>query len=195
MEKRAGVEVGRKIRREEADSDHGHRQAERIIAEMRSALDMSEQEILAARKGDWRKRVIAAAGAPGDERELMLAGGAIGNGERRPRQPSQPQPGRFGGACGPAELSRSTSKSKKKGLTRLTDSIPSSHTPLPRLARTAPILLVSKNRLPTIAPRHDVVNRSGKFDPNTPRHPQSVKFCAICQDLHTDPIPSPSNRP
>lgn len=59
MEKRAGVEVGRKIRREEADSDHGHRQAERIIAEMRSAFDMSEQEILAARKGDWRKRVIA----------------------------------------------------------------------------------------------------------------------------------------
>jgi REP element-mobilizing transposase RayT len=56
MEKRAGV---RKVRREEADSDHGHRQAERIIAEMRSALDMSEQDILAARKGDWRKRVIA----------------------------------------------------------------------------------------------------------------------------------------
>jgi hypothetical protein len=56
---------------------------------------MSEPETLAARKGDWRKRVIA---------------------QRRPRQPSQPPPGRFGGAFGLAELSRSTSKSNKKGL-------------------------------------------------------------------------------
>lgn len=111
MEKRAGVEVGRTIRRAEADSDHGHRQAERIIGEMRSALEMSEPEILAARKGDWRKRVIAQRVRQETcVSELTLAGGAIGNGERRPRQPSQPQFRRFGGACGLAELSRSTSK-------------------------------------------------------------------------------------
>jgi len=48
-----------KLRREQADTDHGQRHAERIIKEMLGALRMAEEEVLSARKGDWRKRVIA----------------------------------------------------------------------------------------------------------------------------------------
>lgn len=48
----------RKVRREESDQDHGQRQAERIIQEMLAALRIDEAELLAARKGDWRKRLI-----------------------------------------------------------------------------------------------------------------------------------------
>ncbi len=56
MESKPG---GRKLRREEADAEHGQRQAERIIGRMLEGLKMSEREVMAARKGDWRKRVIA----------------------------------------------------------------------------------------------------------------------------------------
>jgi putative transposase len=49
----------RKLRREESDRDHGQRHAERIIKEMLGALGISERQLLAARKGDWGKRVIA----------------------------------------------------------------------------------------------------------------------------------------
>ena len=49
----------RKLRREQSDTDHGQRQAERLIQEMLGALGMAEEEVLCARKGDWRKRVIA----------------------------------------------------------------------------------------------------------------------------------------
>jgi REP element-mobilizing transposase RayT len=57
MEKnRAGQ--GRKVRREETDDNHGERQAERIIREMLEAFGLEEAQLLGARKGDWRKRVI-----------------------------------------------------------------------------------------------------------------------------------------
>lgn len=59
MEKNAGGAGMRKLRREETDADHGQRHAERIIARMREALNLSEREMAAARKGDWRKRLIA----------------------------------------------------------------------------------------------------------------------------------------
>ena len=59
MEKNAGGRAVRKVRREEADADHGQGQAERIIKEMLKGLNMSEREVVSARKGDWRKRVIA----------------------------------------------------------------------------------------------------------------------------------------
>ena len=49
---------GRKVRREETDDDHGERHAERIIGEMLKALGLEEAELLRARKGDWRKRLI-----------------------------------------------------------------------------------------------------------------------------------------
>ncbi|HKP03940.1 MAG TPA: hypothetical protein VJU77_11355, partial [Chthoniobacterales bacterium] len=51
--------MARKLRREEADPDHGQRHAERIIMEMLEGLGMSEREVVSARKGDWRKRIIA----------------------------------------------------------------------------------------------------------------------------------------
>ena len=51
--------TARKVRREEADADHGQRQAERIIRQMLEMLNVAAAEIVAARKGDWRKRVIA----------------------------------------------------------------------------------------------------------------------------------------
>jgi hypothetical protein len=50
---------GRKVRREQSDHDHGRRQAERIIQEMLELLEVSEEDLLAGRKGDWRKRLIA----------------------------------------------------------------------------------------------------------------------------------------
>ena len=53
-----GAKRGRKVRREEVDRDHGERQAERIIKEMREALGLDELELLAKRKSDWRKRLI-----------------------------------------------------------------------------------------------------------------------------------------
>ncbi len=60
MEKKAaGAGSARKVRREEADADHGERQAERIIREMLEVLKVPEGEVVAGRKGDWRKRVIA----------------------------------------------------------------------------------------------------------------------------------------
>ena len=46
------------MRREETDDDHGERHAERIIGEMLKALGLEEAELLSARKGDWRKRLI-----------------------------------------------------------------------------------------------------------------------------------------
>jgi putative transposase len=58
MEKKRPVR-GRKIRREESDHDHGQRQAERIIQAMLEVLEVSEEDLLAGRKGDWRKRLIA----------------------------------------------------------------------------------------------------------------------------------------
>jgi hypothetical protein len=57
MEKNVARKRG-KVRREESDQDHGQRQAERIIQEMLAALMVDEVELLAARKGDWRKRLI-----------------------------------------------------------------------------------------------------------------------------------------
>jgi len=56
-ERRAGRE--RKVRPEETDGDHGQRHAERIIKEMLKRLAVAEEDILAGRKGDWRKRLIA----------------------------------------------------------------------------------------------------------------------------------------
>jgi hypothetical protein len=50
---------GRKVRPEQSDHDHGRRQAERIIQEMLELLEVSEGDLLAGRKGDWRKRLIA----------------------------------------------------------------------------------------------------------------------------------------
>jgi REP element-mobilizing transposase RayT len=50
---------GRKVRREQSDQDHGRRQAERIIKEVMEALGVSEEDLLAGRKSDWRKRLIA----------------------------------------------------------------------------------------------------------------------------------------
>ena len=50
---------GRKVRREQSDHDHGRRQAERIIQEMLELSEVSEEDLLAGRKGDWRKRLIA----------------------------------------------------------------------------------------------------------------------------------------
>jgi len=50
---------GRKVRPEQSDHDHGRRQAERIIQEMLELLEVSEEDLLAGRKGDWRKRLIA----------------------------------------------------------------------------------------------------------------------------------------
>ena len=50
---------GRKVRREQSDHDHGRRQAERIIQEMLELLEVSEEDLLGGRKGDWRKRLIA----------------------------------------------------------------------------------------------------------------------------------------
>ena len=46
------------MRREESDQDHGQRAAERMIQEMLEALGVEEAELLGARKGDWRKRLI-----------------------------------------------------------------------------------------------------------------------------------------
>ena len=48
-----------KVRREQTDADHGRRQAERLIKEMSESLGLREAELLAGRKGDWRKRAIA----------------------------------------------------------------------------------------------------------------------------------------
>ena len=47
------------MRREQTDADHGRRQAERLIKEMTKSLGLKEAELLAGRKGDWRRRVIA----------------------------------------------------------------------------------------------------------------------------------------
>ena len=58
MEKKEG-RAGRKVRRAETDQDHGQRQAERLIKWMLEKLGWQEAELLAGRKGDWRKRVIA----------------------------------------------------------------------------------------------------------------------------------------
>lgn len=58
MEKRSDAGKGRKVRREESDHDHGQRQAERIIQATLEALGVEEAELLGARKGDWRKRLI-----------------------------------------------------------------------------------------------------------------------------------------
>lgn len=49
---------GRKLRREQSDAEHGERHAERIIQEVLEALGMTAVELRAARKGDWRKRLI-----------------------------------------------------------------------------------------------------------------------------------------
>ncbi len=49
----------RRVRREESDSEHGQRHAERIIQEMLGVLGIGEGQLLPTRKGDWRKRVIA----------------------------------------------------------------------------------------------------------------------------------------
>ena len=38
--------------------DHGERQAERIIGEILEAFGLKEAQLLSARKGDWRKRLI-----------------------------------------------------------------------------------------------------------------------------------------
>lgn len=57
QKKRLGQE--RKLRREHSDHDHGQRHAERIIKEMLELLKVSEEDLLAGRKGDWRKRLIA----------------------------------------------------------------------------------------------------------------------------------------
>jgi putative transposase len=57
MDKSAAGKGG-KVRREQSDQDHGQRQAERIIKTMVKALKVNEAELLAARKGDWRKRLI-----------------------------------------------------------------------------------------------------------------------------------------
>ncbi len=55
--KRLGAK--RKVRREQTDADHGRRHAERLIKEMTESLGVREAELLAGRKGDWRKRAIA----------------------------------------------------------------------------------------------------------------------------------------
>ncbi len=50
--------VTRKLRREETDRDHGRRQAERIITRALELLRVTDAELAARPKGDWRKRVI-----------------------------------------------------------------------------------------------------------------------------------------
>jgi len=71
---------GRKIRPEEADHDHGQRQAERIIKEMLELLAVSEEDLLAARKGDWRKRLIAHRLRKETSVSLRWLGGRLGMG-------------------------------------------------------------------------------------------------------------------
>jgi hypothetical protein len=46
-------------KRVELDRDHGERQAERMIREMMGAVGIAEAQLLVARKGGGRKRLIA----------------------------------------------------------------------------------------------------------------------------------------
>lgn len=59
LEKKQEAGQKRKLRREESDTDHGQRHAERIIKEIVDGLGIAEEELLSARKSDWRKRLIA----------------------------------------------------------------------------------------------------------------------------------------
>lgn len=59
MEGLAGGVGGRKLRAEHVDRDHGERQAERIIVRALERFGVAEEDLLRARKGDWRKRLMA----------------------------------------------------------------------------------------------------------------------------------------
>jgi hypothetical protein len=56
----------------------------------------------------------------------------------------------------------------------------------PHLHETHPIFLSTEDRLAPIASRHDVIERSGKFNPDAPGHAKnskisipSVKICTL----------------